>query len=153
MELIDLVNSVIIFLSQSFSKIPDCDSHISAFLDFFLSCLFGFLYLFLFFLFFTLFICSGKAFAPLGSSGHVIVSGSIDFPSNSQWDDPFHRIAYDYCCADWNSLRDHLRDVPWEDMFKLSASAAGGQISTWVQVGIDVYIPHRQYQVRPHSSP
>ena len=23
----------------------------------------------------------------------------------------------------------------------------------WVQVGIDVYIPHRKYQVTPHSSP
>ena len=37
---------------------------------------------------------------------------------------PFHRIAYDNCCADWDGLRDHLRDVPWEDTFKLSASAA-----------------------------
>ena len=24
---------------------------------------------------------------------------------------------------------------------------------TWVQVEIDVYIPHRKYQVKPHSSP
>ena len=23
----------------------------------------------------------------------------------------------------------------------------------WVQVGIDVYIPHRKYQVKPHLSP
>ena len=26
-------------------------------------------------------------------------------------------------------------------------------LSEWVQVGIDVYIPHRQYQVKPHLSP
>ena len=25
--------------------------------------------------------------------------------------------------------------------------------SEWVQIGIDVYIPHRKYQVKPHSSP
>ena len=25
---------------------------------------------------------------------------------------PFHRIAYDYSRADWDGLRDHLRDVP-----------------------------------------
>ena len=37
---------------------------------------------------------------------------------------PFHRIVYDYPCADWDGLRDHLRDVPWEDIFKLGASAA-----------------------------
>ena len=32
---------------------------------------------------------------------------------------PFHRIAYDYSCADLDGLCDHLRDVPWEDIFKL----------------------------------
>ena len=46
-----------------------------------------------------------------------------------------------------------MRDVPWEDIFKLSASAAASEFCEWVQVGIDVYIPHRKYQVRPHSSP
>ena len=55
--------------------------------------------------------------------------------------------------ADWDGLRDHLRDVPWEDIFKLSASAAVSEFCEWVQVGIDVYIPHRKYQVKPHSSP
>ena len=39
-----------------------------------------------------------------------------------------------------------MRDVLWEDILKLSASAAA-----WVQVGIDVYIPHRKYQVKSHS--
>ena len=66
---------------------------------------------------------------------------------------PFHCIAYDYSCADWDSLHDHLRDVPWEDIFKLGASAAASEFCEWVQVGIDVYIPHRKYQVKPHSSP
>ena len=36
----------------------------------------------------------------------------------------FHRIAYDYSHADWDGLCDHLRDVPWEDIFKLDVSAA-----------------------------
>ena len=55
--------------------------------------------------------------------------------------------------ADWDGLRDHLRDVPWEDIFKLGASAAASEICECVQVGIDVYIPHCKYQVKPHSSP
>ena len=59
---------------------------------------------------------------PLGNSDHVVVSVSIDFPSNSQWDAPFHRIAYDYSRADWDGLCDHLRDIPWADIFKLGAS-------------------------------
>ena len=65
----------------------------------------------------------------------------------------FHRMAYDYSCADWDGLRDHLRDVPWEDIFKLSASATASKFCEWVQVEIYVYIPHRKYQVKPHSSP
>ena len=44
----------------------------------------------------------------LGNSDHVVVSVSIDFPSNSQRDVPFHHVAYDYSRADWDSLRDHL---------------------------------------------
>ena len=39
------------------------------------------------------------------------------------------------------------------DIFKLSASAAASEFCEWIQVGIDVYIPHRKYQVKPHSSP
>ena len=98
-------------------------------------------------------ICSAMAFPPLGNSDHVVVSVSIDFPTNSQQDAPFHRIAYDYSRADWDGLHDHLRDVPWEDIFKLGASAAASEFCEWVWVGIDVYIPHRKYQVKPHSSP
>ena len=91
------------------------------------------------------------AFPPLGNSDHVVGSVSIDFPTNSQQDAPFLRIAYDYSCTDWDGLCHHLRDVPWEDIFKLSASAAASKFCEWV--GIDVYISHRKYQVKPHSSP
>ena len=93
------------------------------------------------------------AFPPLGNSDHVVVSVSIDFLINSKQDTPFHHVAYDYSCADWDGLCNHLRDVPWEDIFKLSASAAASEFWEWVQVGIDVYIPHHKYQVKPHSSP
>ena len=93
------------------------------------------------------------AFPPLGNSDHVVVSVSIDSPTNSKEDTPFHCLDYGYSRADWDGLRDHLRDVPLEDIFKLSASAAASEFFEWVQVGIDVYIPHRKYQAKPHSSP
>ena len=51
--------------------------------------------------------------------------------------------------ADWDSFDDDLRDVSWEDIFKLSVSAAT-EFCEWVQVGIDVYIPGHKYQVKPH---
>ena len=38
-------------------------------------------------------------------------------------------------------------------MGELSASAAVSEYCEWVQVGIDVYIPHRKYQVKSHSFP
>ena len=94
------------------------------------------------------------AFPPLGNSDQVVVSVSIDFPTNSQRDAPFHCIAYDYSHADWDGLCDHLRGVPWEDIFKIDPSAAAAtEFCESVQVGIDAYISHRKYQVKPHSSP
>ena len=77
------------------------------------------------------------AFPPLGNSDHVGVSVSIDFLTNSQRDAPFHRIAYDYARADWDNLRDRLRDITWEDIFKLGASAAASEFCEWIQVGIE----------------
>ena len=93
------------------------------------------------------------AFPPLGNSDHVVVSVSIDFPVNSKQDTPFHHSSYDYSRADWDGLCDHLRDVPWADIFDLSASAAASEFCEWVQGGSDVYIPHCRYQVNPKSSP
>ena len=121
------------------TRIPDCNSHSPAFLDLFISS--------------DASICSAMAFPPLGNSDHVVLSVSNDFPTNSQWITSFPCIAYDYSCADWDAFCDHLRDVPWKDIFKFGASAAASEFCEWVQVGTDVYISHRKYQVKPHSSP
>ena len=40
-----------------------------------------------------------------------------------------------------------------EFFLKPGASAAASEFCAWVQAGIDVYIHHRKYQVKPHSSP
>ena len=119
------------------TRIPDCDSHSPAILDLFI--------------FSDASICSTLAFPPLRKSDRVVVSVSIDLPSNSEQDAPFYHIAHDY--ADWDGLCGHLRDVPWEDIFKLGASAATSEFCEWVQVGIDVYVPPRKYQIKSHSSP
>ena len=71
------------------TRIPDWDSHSTALLDLILSSDAG--------------ICSTMAFLPLGNSHHV-VSVSTELLSNSQQDAPFHHIAYDYSCADWDGL-------------------------------------------------
>ena len=115
------------------TRIPDCDSHSPALLDLFISS--------------DTSICSTMTFPPLGNSDNVVVSVSIDFPTNSKRDAPFLYTAYDYSRAYGDGLHDHLRGVPWEDIFKLSASAASSEFCEWVQVGIDVYISHCKYQV------
>ena len=81
------------------TQIPDCDSQSPALLDLFLST--------------DASICSAMAFPPLRNSDHVVVSVSINFPIHSKRGAPFLRIAYDYFRADWDGLRNHLRDVPW----------------------------------------
>ena len=68
---------------------PDCDSHSSALLDLFLSS--------------DASICS-MAFPLLENSDHVLVSVSIDFPSNTKQDALFCYIAYDYSRAHWYSF-------------------------------------------------
>ena len=100
------------------TRIPVCDSRSSALLIYF-------------FLLMLVFVLQWLSF--FWETDHVVVSVSIDFPINSKQDTPFHRMAYDYSRADWDGLRDHLRDVPWEDIFKLSASAAASEFCEWVQ--------------------
>ena len=43
-------------------------------------------------------------------------------------DFPFHYTAYDYSLADQDGLCGQLRDIPWEDIFKPSVSAAATDI-------------------------
>ena len=100
------------------NRIHDCDSHSPALLDLFISS--------------DVSICSTTAFPPLRNSDHVAVSVSIDFPINSKWDAQFHRIAYNYYRADWDGLCDNMKDVPWEDIFKLSASTVASEFCEWV---------------------
>ena len=44
-------------------------------------------------------------------------------------------------------------DVPWDDIFKFGATAVAAEFCECFQVRIDVYFPHRMYQVKPHSFP
>ena len=92
------------------ARIPDYDSHSPALLDFFLSS--------------DTSICSTMAFPPLGNSDHLVVSVSIDFPSYSQLDAHFIALLLTILVLIVMVLHCHLRDVSWEDIFKLSASAA-----------------------------
>ena len=75
------------------------------------------------------------AFPPLGNSDHVVVSVSIDFPSNSQRDAPFHRIVYDCSCADWNGLHDHLYQKNKSPDSKVKSSQASNRCKRVLEAG------------------
>ena len=109
------------------TRIPDSNSHSPVLLDLFLSS--------------DASICSTLAFPPLGNYD-VVISITIDFPSNSKVDAPFHCTTYDYLRADWDGLRNHLRAFPSDTEF-----------CEWIQFGVDVYIPHCKYQAKTDSSP
>ena len=115
-------------------RIPDCDSHSPAFLDLFLPSKAS--------------TFSRVAFPPSGNSDCFCLSLHWHYPSNSEGDTSFYHTAYDYSPCDY--LSDQLRDAPWEEIFKLRASATGAEFCDWVQVGMNVYIPHLKYQVKHH---
>ena len=136
MELLDLVNSVLTFLSQI---------TLFRWLTFLLGSLTVALTALLFWTYFSsdASICSTMTFPPLGNSDHVVVSVSIYFLSNSKRDAPLRRIASDYSRADWDNLRNHLRNAPWENIFERSLLAVASGFCEWLQVGFAI----------SHSSP
>ena len=69
-------------------------------------------------------VFNGKRKIIIKKSDYVVISVFINLFSNSKGDNPFRRRAYNYFCADWDGLWGHLRGIPWENIFKLVASAA-----------------------------
>ena len=45
-----------------------------------------------------------------------------------------NHIVHDYSCTHWNCLCNHMRDVPWEDIFQLSASATASEFCEWLRL-------------------
>ena len=140
-QLTDTVNSVIILLSQMtllrwLTFLIRSQTVILVVLPFWI-------YLFLVMLVFVL--------QQLSLHWEILISVSIESPSSSQQDSLFHHIAYHY-----SRLIGMVFMIIWE-MFhgrisKLAASAAASELCEWVQVGIDVYIPHiRSSLIHLHS--
>ena len=57
---------------------------------------------------------------------------------------PFHWTAFAYSCADWDCLCDHLSYV---------LSSAVSEFCDRIVAGIEIYIPHCKYHLKPHISP
>ena len=51
------------------------------------------------------------------------------------------------------SSNEAIEYVPWLDIFRNDSTCAAKEITEWVEIAIDCYIPHRTFQLKPHSSP
>ena len=134
MELIDLVNSVIFFLSQM--TLLRCLTFPLGSQTVILTVLLFWNYFFLLTLLFVL--------QWLSLNCEILIMFLAQFPLT------FHHIhnGMPHFISLLVTICDHLRDVSWEDIFKFSASAAASEFCKWVQVGIDVCIPHRKESIR-----
>ena len=133
MELIDLVGSVIKTLVRWLTFPLGSQTVVH-------TVLFFWMYLFLLMPVF----CCAMPLCLLGNSDHVLVSVFIDFIWNTHQNASFYTKLMTIAILIgmlWDSLHDHLRDVPWEDIIKLSASTA---IVTYI-VTRSQYVPLSPY--------
>ena len=95
---------------------------------------------------------SHKVSSPLGSSDHCVVSVAckhvLSTPSV-----PFHRTVWMYSKADWCGFRSFLSQIPPDLILCDNVHKSAQELTEWLQIGMKAYIPHRTYQVKPHSQP
>ena len=95
---------------------------------------------------------SHKVSSPLGSSDHCVVTVKSNQVCSTP-SAPFHRTVYKYAKADWCGFRSFLSHIPDDLILSKDVHKSAQELSEWLQIGMKVYIPHRSYQVRPHSQP
>ena len=98
-------------------------------------------------------ICMTSPRSSLGNSDHCIVWLDIALCSKSAQESPFHRTLFSYEKGDWDSFRDFIRDAPWNEVFSLNGDECAAEFASWIQAGIESFVPSRKFQMKPHSSP
>ena len=101
------VSQGLIQMVDFITRIPDRDSDSPSTLDLFLSSHPD--------------ICKVSSSPPLGTSDHVVITAEVSLNSPSSRKSPIHRTLYSFERGDWDSFRNFLQDVPWNDVFKLKA--------------------------------
>lgn len=96
---------------------------------------------------------SHKVTSPLGTSDHCVVSVTCKHAFSTP-SAPFHRTVYQFTKADWCGLRSFLSQVQAENLILgENVHKSAQELTEWLQVGMLTYIPHRTYQMKPHSQP
>ena len=97
--------------------------------------------------------CSQSVHSPLGSSDHCLVQVEVQAKCSVTPDAPFHRKVFRYSKADWDGFRSFITDIPLSNIFKNCSSEIASQLSDWIFVGMETYIPSKTYQQKPNSQP
>ena len=97
--------------------------------------------------------CVAKVLPPIGNSDHATISVSVAYSSPSTTFQPFHRTVFQFGKADWDGFRSFVADVPWLTILKLGPDLAADELSQWINLGMEIYIPSRTYQIKAHSQP
>ena len=97
---------------------------------------------------------SHKISSPLGSSDHCVVTVNHKQASSIP-SVPFHRTVYRYSAADWCGFRTYLSDASSQKGLIITDDVheSAQNLEEVIQNGMKAYIPHRSYQVKPHSQP
>ena len=95
---------------------------------------------------------SHKVSPPLGTSDHCVVTVTGKHISSTP-SVPFHRTVYRFSKADWCGFRNFLSQVAVNVIGCNDVHTAAQELSEWLQIGMKAYIPHRTYQMKPHSQP
>ena len=75
----------------------------------------------------------------MGASDHLVIS------VKSTNEHHYYCNIYSYNKAHWDGFRDS-----W---FGYNVNKAVKEISDWIQIGVDCFIPHQNFQVKSHSLP
>ena len=124
---------------KSPTRVPDADGHFANLLDLFLTSCPD--------------LCTHSVGSPLGSSDHSVVSVKVLSKCKASSDVPFHRSVFRYAKADWDGFRSFLADIPLNSIFKRGPSRIAKELSDWITVGMECFIPSKKYQQRPNSQP
>ena len=95
---------------------------------------------------------SHKVSSPLGSSDHCVITVTHKQTSSTP-SAPFHRTLYQFAKADWCGFRTFLSQVAEKHILSNDVHKSAQELAEWLQVGMEAYIPHRTYQVKPRSQP
>ena len=75
----------------------------------------------------------------------------ITLNSRPKTEDPLLKTTRYYKKADWEAIRELIRDAPWRNIFSLPAEQCANETTEWFKTAIEAHVPTRKFYSKPHS--